>query len=131
MESIRQDYGPLLTEDQISFIDLVKWAYRKGFWQQTLTLIESRAPEDIVSRGFYFYSDDEKSKKHAVELMAQEYCNMKASEKYKMDDVSHYYIKYYSRDRAARDDDQDSYPPDDASGKSPKDKLSRTVHVSS
>jgi hypothetical protein len=39
-ESIREDYGVLLEgEGEIPFIDLVKWAYRHQFYQQTLTLI--------------------------------------------------------------------------------------------
>lgn len=91
VESIRQDYGPLLEEDQIPFIELVKWAYRKGFWQQTLTLIESRAPRAIVEKGIYFYADGEKSRKHAIEILGQVYYDLRVYEKYKLDDVSHYY----------------------------------------
>ena len=109
VESIRRDYGPLLEEDQISFIDLVKWAYRKGFWQQTLTLIESRAPQDFVEKGIFFYSDGERSRRHAVEVLGQVYYDLRPFEKYKLDDVSHYYIKYYSRNRSTRTGDDDSY----------------------
>ena len=91
MESIRQDYGPLLRQDEISFSDLVRWAYRKGFWQQTLTLIESRAPADFVERGFFYYSGDRESRDRALEVFAREYNELRASERYKMEkDVSHF-----------------------------------------
>ena len=109
IESIQQDYGPLLEEDQISFIELVKWAYRKGFWQQTLTLIESRAPRAIVEKGIYFYSDGEKSRKHAIEILGQVYYDLRVYEKYKLDDVSHYYVKFYSRNRITSLNDQNAY----------------------
>ena len=109
LESIREDYGALLEEDHIPFIDLVKWAYRKGFLQQTLTLVESRAPGDFVDRGLYFYSDGERTHKHAVEVLGQAYYDLKPYEKYKLDDVSHYYIKYYGRNRASRAGDGDAY----------------------
>lgn len=104
VDSIRQDYGSLLEGDTVPFIDLVRWAYRKGFLQQTLTLIESRAPRDFVDRGIYFYADGERTRKHALEILGQIYYDLKPHEKYKLDDVSHYYVKYYSRRRAPRAD---------------------------
>ena len=52
VKSIQEDYGTLLEGDgDIPFIDLVKWGHRKKFYQQTLTLIEARAPEEFVSKG--------------------------------------------------------------------------------
>ena len=83
---IKQDYGSLVANDDIVFIDLVKWAYRKGFWQQTLTLIESRAPEDIVDRGFYYYSDSPAASQEVVKIFGQIYYDLKPYEKYKLDD---------------------------------------------
>ncbi|MDO5455350.1 MAG: hypothetical protein Q4F25_00380 [Eubacteriales bacterium] len=109
IESVRHDYGALLEEDQISFIDLAKWAYRKGFWQQTLTLIESRAPRDFVEKGIYFYSDGEKTRRRAVEILGQTYYDLKQFEKYKLDDVAHYFVKYYGRNRAPRSSEGDAY----------------------
>ena len=35
-DGIRKDYGPLMEKEQIEFIDLVKWGFRKKFYQQTL-----------------------------------------------------------------------------------------------
>ena len=108
VEAIKQDYGVLVTGDRIEFIDLVKWAYRKGFWQQTLTLIESRAPDDFVDRGIYYYCDSEEHKQDVIKKFGQIYFDFKPFEKYKMDDLSHYFIKFYGRGRVGyvKNDDQ-------------------------
>ena len=106
---IRQDYGSLVEKDDIPFIDLVKWAYRKGFWQQTLTLIESRAPEDFVDRGFYFYSNSPSATQDALKVFGQIYYDLKPFEKYKLDNISHYYVKFYSRWRVPRIEDSKAY----------------------
>ena len=106
---IKEDYGPLLSGDEISFIELVKWAYRKGFWQQTLTLIESRAPEDFVNRGIYYYCDSEEDREEVVEKFGKIYYDLKPFEKYKLDDVEHYYVKFYSRWKAPHPKDSKEF----------------------
>ena len=106
---IKQDYGSLVESDDIIFIDLVKWAYRKGFWQQTLTLIESRAPEDIVDRGFFYYSNSPSVSQEVVKVLGQIYYDLKPYEKYKLDDISHYYVKFFGRGRVQHLDDSKEY----------------------
>ena len=97
-ESIREDYGPLLSGDSdISFIDLVKWAYRHQFYQQTLTLIESRAPENLVKTGMFYYCNDEKQVDQVTRLFAKQRLELKPYEFYKMDQIDHYFIKSYNR----------------------------------
>ena len=100
VQGIRQDYGPLLSKDEIEFIDLVKWAYRKGFWQQTLTLIESRAPRDFADKGIFYYCDSEENREEVVEKFGKLYYDLKPFEKYKLDDIDHYFTKFYGRWRA-------------------------------
>ena len=101
LECIHRDYGRLIETDEIEFIDLVRWAYRKEFWQQTLTLIESRAPRDFIEKGFYYYCDSEDRKEQVAKIFGGIYCNLKPFEKYKLDDVSHYYVKYYNRNKGS------------------------------
>lgn len=96
-----KDYGRLLETDRIQFIDLVRWAYRKEFWQQTLTLIESRAPQEFIDKGFYYYCDSEDDRDQVVKAFGQIYFDLRPFEKYKLDKLSHYYIKYYSRQKAS------------------------------
>ena len=96
--SIREDYGALLEGDgDIPFIDLVKWAYRHQFYQQTLTLIESKAPENLVKSGIFYYCDDEKNAEHVTQLFAKKRLELKPYEYYKMDKIEHYFIKTYDR----------------------------------
>ena len=97
-ESIREDYGALLEgNERIPFIDLVKWAYRHQFYQQTLTLIESNAPENLVSSGIFYYCDDEEKTDNVTRLFAQQRLSLKPYEYYKMDSIDHYFIKTYNR----------------------------------
>ena len=102
IDGIKKDYGVLVSGEKTEFIDLVKWAYRKGFWQQTLTLIESKAPADLVERGIFYYCNDEESKERATKLFGEIYFDFKPFEKYKLDDVAHYFVKFYGRGRVGR-----------------------------
>ena len=97
-ESIREDYGTLLEGDAgLPFIDLVKWAYRHKFYQQTLTVIESKAPENLVNNGIFYYCDDEENADHVTHLFAQQRLALKPYEYYKMDYIDHYFVKTYNR----------------------------------
>ena len=97
-ESIREDYGVLLEGNgEINFIELVKWAYRHQFYQQTLTLIESMAPEDLVRSGIFYYCNDEKCMDQITGLFAEQRLKLKPYEYYKMDQIDHYFIKSYNR----------------------------------
>ena len=96
-DGIRKDYGPLMEKEQIEFIDLVKWGFRKKFYQQTLTLIEARAPAEFVKRGIYYYCNNEILKEHVVMLLAEIRAGMKPFEYWQMDDVDHFFLKYYIR----------------------------------
>ncbi len=102
VESVKRDFGSLLDYNSNHFIELVKWTYRKGFLQQALTLVESRAPEDFVDRGIYYYCDSQETADNAIRILGQVYYYLKPNEKYKLDDISHYFVKYYGRNRCAR-----------------------------
>ena len=109
-ECIRDDYGTLLSgEGDISFIDLVKWAYRHQFYQQTLTLIEASAPENLVKSGIFYYCNDESLTDQVIRQFAKKRLELKPYEYYKMDQIDHYFIKTYNRagtkGLGARDED--------------------------
>ena len=108
IETLKRDYGVLVTGDRTEFIDLVKWTYHKGFWQQTLTFIESKAPADFAEKGIYFYANSEESKSNAVKLFAEAYNDLRSFERYKLDRVDHYFLKFYGRDRVDYAPDPDS-----------------------
>lgn len=96
---IQADYKPLLEDDgEISFIKLIKWAYRHRLYQQVLTLIESHAPANLVSAGIFYYCDDEKKAPEIIDLLARKRLELKPYEYYKMDDLDHYFVKSYDRE---------------------------------
>ena len=96
-EGIKKDYGRLVTASDAGFIDLVKWAYSKGFYQPCLTIIEAKAPLDMVNRGIFYYCNNENDKDRVTELFARTRNKMKPSEYWKMDDLGHYFVKNYIR----------------------------------
>ncbi|MBQ3460377.1 MAG: hypothetical protein IJH14_06885 [Solobacterium sp.] len=97
-EGIKRDYGELLTKDEVSFIDMARWAYRKSFYQQVLTLIESRAPEIFVNKGILYYCNSEEEKGNVAAQFARCRNSLRPNQYWMIDDnVQHYYIKTYLR----------------------------------
>ena len=95
---IAADYSTLLAEDgTIPFINLIEWAYRHQLYQQTLTLIEAHAPTNLVDSGIFYYCDDTAQAEEITRLFALQRLELKPYEYYKMDDLSHYFIKNYDR----------------------------------
>lgn len=95
---IQADYGPLLEDDgTATFIRLIKWAYKHQLYQQVLTLIETYAPTYLVATGIFYYCDDEARASAVTELLALQRLELKPYEYYKMDDLSHYFVKTYDR----------------------------------
>ena len=108
---IQADYKPMLEGDgDISFIELIKWAYRHQLYQQVLTLIETHAPTHLVNSGIFYYCGDEKESERVTKLLGLERMELKPYEYYKMDDISHYFIKNYDRGsvrlNGSRDEDR-------------------------
>ncbi|MBQ9891173.1 MAG: hypothetical protein IJM39_07165 [Firmicutes bacterium] len=95
--AIRADYGRLLEGDELSIPELLKWSHRKGLYQQTLTIIESRVPADMVKRGIYYYAKSEEDISRMLEALNLLYWNEPARTRYAFSDVEHYFIKYYGR----------------------------------
>ena len=97
-ESIQEDYGPLMEgSGDIPFFDLLKWAYRHQFYQQTLTLIESRFPDILVNSGIFYYCDDESQEQQIIQQFALRRLDLKPYEYYKMDSIEHYFVKNCDR----------------------------------
>ena len=102
-KGIQDDYGRIVTADDADFIDRIKWAYSKGFLQQCLTLIESKAPAAIVAHGMFYYCNDENDKPRVTNFFAVKLNEMRSSETWKMNDVDHYFIKYFFRNKYSTD----------------------------
>ena len=97
---IRNDYGNLLKGPEINNLVLIKWAMRKHFYQQALTIIESRVPYDLVRSGVFYYARNEEEKQEFLHRMSELYWKTPSKDRYQFDDLSHYFIKFYRRREA-------------------------------
>ena len=55
-KQIENDYGKLL-DDTCTGLDIVEWFYKKKFYQQAITYIESKLPREWVSRNILSYKE--------------------------------------------------------------------------
>lgn len=51
---IKDDYGKLL-EDSCTGLDIIEWLYKKKFYQQAITYIEAKMPNEWVQKGIIHY----------------------------------------------------------------------------
>lgn len=94
---IRNDYGALLTEKELNCITLIKWAFRKKFYQQCITIIESRIPEELVERGIFYYWETDKDKEQFLKAMNYEFYDTPIRDRYSFKALSHHYVKFHVR----------------------------------
>ena len=97
VNALISDYGKLLKGESLSIPELLKWSLRKDFLQQTLTIIESKVPEDMVKRGIYYYARNDED----ISAFMKELNNLYWLETSKMrwiySDIEHCFIKFYGR----------------------------------
>ncbi len=109
-DTIRLDYGTLLEGEKLDELELVKWAMRKKFYQQSLTIIESRMPKDIMERGMFYYADSAETKQAYLEELNRLYWSYQPKDRWNFNDLPHFFIKFYGRAqidrRKKRDDDR-------------------------
>ena len=96
-DTIRQDYGAILEGDSVDPVELVRWAMRKKFYQQSLTIIESRLPQNIVDSGIYYYAADPESREKFLEEINLLYWDYAPKDRWNFNDLAHFFIKYYGR----------------------------------
>lgn len=59
IHEVKDDYGVLL-KDECTNIDIIDWFYRKQFYQQALTFIESKIPSELCEKNIirFIYNKD-------------------------------------------------------------------------
>lgn len=97
INAIISDYGFLLKGEELSIPELLKWSLRKELFQQTLTIIESKVPEDIVKRGIYYYARSKKEISAFMKELNFLYWNEGLKMRWAFNDIEHYFIKSYGR----------------------------------
>ena len=97
---IRRDFGALLDgneEDELDVLELIKWTNRKEFYQQTLTIVESRIPDDFVKRGILYYAENENDISRTYNVLKKAYRRAIPKDRYQFNNLNHYFIKFYGR----------------------------------
>lgn len=97
INAISNDFGTLLSGEYLSIPELLKWSLRKGLYQQTLTIIESKVPEDIVKRGIYYYARSEEDIPPLMKEFNYLFWNETSKMRWAFSDIEHYFIKSYGR----------------------------------
>lgn len=99
---IRKDYGSLLkgNDNEINVYALIKWAAKKHFYQQALTIIEAKVPYDLVRSGVFYYARSADEKQKFMEILNEAYWRTSSKDRYVFDDLEHYYIKNFRRKEA-------------------------------
>lgn len=92
-EGIRSDYRELLESKDGDYVSLARWALRKNFIQQAMTIIEAKMPEELISRGILYYAKNDEDIRNTQKIMNQLRSNNKNDHNLK--DVNRFFIKYY------------------------------------
>ena len=95
--TIRMDYGALLEGDTLDELELVRWAFRKKFYQQAVTIIESRMPQDFLEKRILYYAEDEEQIKEFKKELNRVYWETLPKDRWSFKDLEHYFIKFYGR----------------------------------
>lgn len=98
-DGIWKDYGPLVedTGTEIDSLELIRWAYGKKFYQQVITIIESRIPGEMVRRGIFYPAESVQDKQAYLKAINYHYWDSLPKDRYIFRDLEHYFIKVYGR----------------------------------
>lgn len=107
-QDIKEDYGVLLDVEngkaKCRYVEQIRWCLKKGFVQQALTILEAKMPHEYVNNGFIYYCDDEKKREDILKNFRDIYeAKYKEKDSYKMQDLNHYFIRYYPYDAKPED----------------------------
>lgn len=100
--SVFRDFGPLMEVDpknpeKVDTFELIKWGYRKKFYQQVITIIESLIPSDVIDRGILYPIQNEEEKKAYIKAINAHYWDSLVKDRYIFRSLDHYFMKSYGR----------------------------------
>ena len=95
--TVRMDYGALLEGEDLNELELIRWALRKQFYQQAVTIVESRMPAEIVRERIFYYAEDEDTLREFSKELNLIYWETAAKDRWCFKDIEHYFIKFYGR----------------------------------
>ena len=97
-DGIQKDYAVFFQSNEINYVDLAQWALNKNFIQQALTILESKMPEEFVRQGVLYYCSKTDNKEAVVSKFRTIREKLPKKEKYKIENIDHYFIKSYEKD---------------------------------
>lgn len=130
LDSILNEFDTIdLDGNEIDIPSLTNWALKKEFYQQALTIIESKIPHYLVKHGIFVYCYDENKKNEIIEKLAKKYISLLEKDKWKMYDVDYYYINYCLFDMKNENAIEDKNKIVSQYNKNVKNNLIKGVHV--
>jgi|GEM_PF-4895607 len=95
--AIMSDYEQMIdkTTGRVDPFEVIKWAWNKGFYQQTITLIESQIPSHIFDKGMLIFAKNEEDKQKVIKVLNANYWDLDKKSKWQIDDIKHFFVKYY------------------------------------
>ena len=69
---IQRDYGKLLEKD-CTGLDVIEWFHKKGFYQQAITYLESKMPEEWIKKEIISYKDPQNELGKLKKRLKKEY----------------------------------------------------------
>ena len=100
-DGIQKDYAVFFQSNDINYVDLAQWALNKNFIQQALTILESKMPEEFVRQGVLYYCSKTDNKDVITGKFREIKDKLPKKEKYKIENIDHYFIKTYEKDYSA------------------------------
>ena len=86
-DNILEDYKGIIDDkNNVDVFELVKWAMRKGFIQQAITLIESKMPVQMIKDGYFCIGKKDNDKR-------TEWLRKEEPQTYKANEPEHYIVQ--------------------------------------
>ncbi len=93
LNNLYKDYEDIFSWN-FDTLAIIRWCKKKGLYQQALTLLEAKMPEQMVKDGIIYYCKNGVSNKaKVVSFFLDKYNNLDRHEKYKIQDINHYFLK--------------------------------------
>lgn len=91
----------MVTDDYVNYDVLIRWCLDNSLIQQALTITESKMPEIFVRNGVITYYKNNITLQDMIKIinMFVDVMDNEKNIRYMFNDMNHYFIKSYSRDK--------------------------------
>lgn len=102
-EAIAADYKKIVDIDtrKINVIELIKWTWNKSYFQQCITIIESKIPGDMIEKGILYPCKTTGDKIRFIRAMNASNWDADLKDRWTFKDAGHYFVKLYGKNYAS------------------------------